>query len=584
MLYHLTLQDPSRHLLSITCTFSLPAGRHLLQLPVWRPGRYERQAYARNIADLKAQTTNGDSLELKLTQTHSWSLNLAQKEEVQITYTAYANQPDAGGSYLDTDQIYINPINFFLYLPGREEEACELRLDLPQEWTIGGALPGPGPSYNFPSIHALLDTPFVGGNPLTHHRFTIDGLDVHLWFLGDCKPDLKRITQDFQAYSRAQMVLFGDCPVDSYHYLFMMLPGPFRHGVEHAASTVISMGPGYRLMEAPMYKSFLEISSHEFFHTWNVKALRPADLWPYDYSQEQYSALHYVTEGVTTYYGDLMLWKSGVWDLDGWIKSINGELKTHFSKPGRAHISLEQASLQSWTHQYKPAGMPERRISFYTKGYLVAMLLDWTIRKASGEAANLDLVMRDMYHQIAKAGRGYTGEDYQSLAMHYAGIDLSDFFAQYIEGTTDLKGALVEMGAYYGLELMPVPASSQIETWWGMSLEAQNATGRARIERVLPDSPAHAAGLSSGDEIISLNSYQLTGAPEALVQHIGMDHPVKVHYFHQGRLRETSLHKAAYPTVSIPQFVIAYGATTEQRARLQRWQSVGLAAPSPAKP
>lgn len=575
--YTVQFLDPTRHLITVTCSFSATAGTHLLQLPLWRPGRYERQAYARNIADLRAFDAQGAPLQLEMEGTHNWALSLLKDTEVQIRYTAYANKPDAGGSYLDKEHIYVNGINFFIFRPGTEAEACTLQLELPEGFSVGGALPGAGPHYAFDSFHALIDTPFVASKQLQSHRFEVGAVEIWVWFQGECQPDFKRIEAEFRAYSEAQIALFGDCPVSEYHYLFVMLPQPFRHGVEHAASTVIAMGPGYRLMEAPMYKSFLEISSHEFFHTWNVKALRPADLWPYDYTQEQYSKLHYVTEGVTTYYGDLMLWKSGVWELDTWINSINGELRTHYNKPGKTHISLELASLQSWTHQYTPEGMPDRRISFYTKGYLVAMLLDWTIRVASEGRSNLDLVMRDMYQQIAKAGRGYTRADYQGLAEQHAGISLDDFFAQYIEGTTELTPALEKMGQYYGLQLMPVPGGTWTETWWGLKLEpTPSASGLIKIARVWPDAPADVAGLSPGDELVSFNGHQIQGNPEALIQYMDTNQAVEIHYFHQGRLHAVNLQRRAAPVVSIPQYVPAYDLSPVQRTRLHQWRQVGL--------
>ncbi|MEO1449170.1 MAG: PDZ domain-containing protein, partial [Bacteroidota bacterium] len=266
----------------------------------------------------------------------------------------------------------------------------------------------------------------------------------------------------------------------------------------------------------------------------------------------------------------------GVWGAQQWMDSINGELRTFYQMGGREAISLAKASFESWINGYDDSGMPNRRISFYTKGYLVTMLLDWTIRMASEETANLDLVIRDMYQQIAKAGRGYTRADYQGLAEQYAGISLHDFFEKYIEGLEELTPALAEMGAYYGLQLTAVPAPTQSETWWGLVLEATTKYP-VRVERVWPDSPAANAGLSPGDEIVSLNGYQFNSSPEALIQYLDTSQPVQVHYFHQGRLRETTLQRPSRPVASIPQFVVSYQQSPVQRERLHKWRAVGLA-------
>ncbi|RMG62790.1 MAG: M61 family peptidase, partial [Bacteroidetes bacterium] len=393
MTYTLTFARAAEQLIDVQLEAELPGGPSTFRLPHWRPGRYELQHYARNLGDLRAETLDGTPLSLTQLATHAWEITLPEAASIRLCYVYYATQPDAGGSWFDHDQIYVNGINLFLYRQETIEAPCNLRLQLPAGYQVGGGLPGPGPEYAFADFHQLVDTPFFASPDLIHHQFVAAGIPTHLWFMGACQPDLPRIEADICAYTEAQVQLFGTFPVADYHYLYLMLPHRFRHGVEHHNSTVITMGPGYRLMEPAFYRSFLEISSHELFHTWNVKALRPADMWPYDYRQENYSRLHYITEGITTYYGDLMLWKAGLWTLDEWLTSINGELQRHYKMGGHDRISLEEASFRSWTNGYSAEGIPNRRISFYTKGYLVALLLDLRLRLLTEHVTSLDQVM-----------------------------------------------------------------------------------------------------------------------------------------------------------------------------------------------
>jgi predicted metalloprotease with PDZ domain len=575
MHYRLQFLAPYEQWIDVEIDAKLETGTSVFRLPFWRPGRYEQQAYARLITDLEAETPSGKKLPLLKVDSHSWQVELAEAGPIRLRYRFYANQTDAGSSFADDQGIYVNGINLFLFQPGKEDSPCTLELDLPAKYEIAGGLPASVAGvYQFADFHQLVDTPFFAGPDLIHHTFDLAGIPTHLWFQGYCRPDLERMEHDFRAYSQAQLELYGEFPVSEYHYLFLMLPNQYRHGVEHHNSTVISMGPGYRLMEPNFYKSFLEISSHELFHTWNVKALRPEDMFPYDYSQANYSRLHYVTEGVTTYYGDLMLWKGKVWSLDQWIHSINGELRTHYAKGGKDFISLEDASFDSWVNGYHNDGAPNRKISFYTKGYLVAMLLDFTIRKSSEQQYSLDDLMYRMYQQVAKQGRGYTREDFQGIAEELCGHSLADFFAQYISGLAPLDPILKELGEYVGLQMAQMSPPMAAVARWGIQFRAAEG-GACLVENIFPDSPAFARGLSIGDEVISVNHRKLSGNADELFAHFGPEGPLTLHLFHQGELREIQLPARPGYRFHIPQFFVRGDQSPEQKRNLAAWQSVG---------
>jgi predicted metalloprotease with PDZ domain len=299
------------------------------------------------------------------------------------------------------------------------------------------------------------------------------------------------------------VALFGAFPTDQYHFLFQIRPDSFYHGVEHYNSTVIAIGPGSQLMGEEIYTEVLGVSSHELFHTWNVKAIRPADMQPYRYDGPNYCQLHYVTEGVTTYYGDLMLLKSGVWNLGQYLEVMNAALPGRYYKnDGRKYISLEQASFDSWVNGYRDA-VPNRKISFYTKGALVAFIADVRIRQATGNERSLDTVMRLLWERFGKTGKGYTRQDYQNLLEEVSGQSFTQYFQDCISGTTALEPMLAECAQYLGLDYVQGFWPSRAARYCGMLLEFKE--GELSVSQLFENGPAEESGLYKEDIVMQIN-------------------------------------------------------------------------------
>jgi predicted metalloprotease with PDZ domain len=424
---------------------------------------------------------------------------------------------DAGRSYLDQFQLYVNPCNLFLYREEKINEPCAVELFLPPTWQVAGGMPLRASTLLAADYHVLADSPFFAGPALKHLTYVAGGITFHAWFQGLVAHHMDVMREDLQKFSEAQIRLFGGFPASEYHFLFYFLEDKMHHGVEHQNSTVIVMGPGRKFMLKEYYDDFLGISSHELFHAWNVKAIRPADMQPYDYGKAQYSKLHYVTEGVTTYYGDLMLLKAGVWDLATWLVSFNtGELARYYNSDSRSYISLEQSSFESWTVGYSP-GVPNRKISFYSKGAIVAFLLDIQIRSASGNQKSLDDVMREMYLRFGKTGKGYTREDYLGVLRDVGGMDFSTFFELYISGTHPVEEELAKCAAYIGLKLIADPVVSPSEERLGLLFD-DDLSGFP-IKTVFENSPAEKAGLAVGDIINTINGVRSVQRTDDLVRY-----------------------------------------------------------------
>lgn len=558
-------------IIMVRCDWESDGAPQALHLAQWRPGRYELQRYDRNIADLAAAMADGQPCPLRMTGSHSWELRPPGPGRILLSYAYFANQPDAGGSWLDETLVYVNPINLLLYLPGRLDQPCSLSLDLPAGFQIAGALPGNGPRYAFPSFHELADTPFFASSQLTQLSGGSASLRFFLHGVGDTQI-FPRLVRDTAAFTEAALALFGHCPVDEYHYLYLLPERYFRHGVEHQRSTVIVMGPGEYIRSQAGYDSLAEIACHEFFHCWNVKALRPAELLPYDYDRPVYSELHYVTEGITTYYGALLLWKAGVWNFARWIANLNEELELHYQMPGREFISLEASSRQSWVNGYgRNVGFPNRRISFYTKGCLVALLLDTRLRRLSGQRTSLDGLMRELYACFRQGG--YTGADYQSLAEELAGESLEAFFEGWVRGTAPLDSGLEEVAAYYGLEIEQVPLPRPETAFWGLELDE----GGSRIENLWPGGLALASGLALGDELLDEDDSPASRAwlDELFrsAREAGAD-LVELQVRRMGSIRRFGLPLPAQPRHAVPQFRPLESPSPEQEDMRRAWRSL----------
>lgn len=505
MNYTLSFQDPASRFLDIHLKVKANQQDSMkFQLPAWRPGRYELGNFAKNIQKWQAYNEKGEFLSSKKITKDSWEVNCVESSEVHIKYNYYSAELNAGSTFLSAEQLYVNPVNCLLYVPNRPTEECLLKLELPNDFSCAIALPESDKNvFKAINFDQLADSPFIASPTIQHHEFMVKNTLFHLWFQGEFKPDWQLLEKDFKAYTEEQILLFGDFPTKEYHYLFQILPYSNYHGVEHSASTVIALGPSYSILKKEgRYEDLLGVSSHELFHTWNIKRIRPVEMLPYDFSKENYSRLGYLAEGATTWYGDLMLYRSKVFDDDSFFKTFNQLLNRHYNNPGIHNLSVADSSFDTWLDGYS-LGIPNRKSSIYTEGALITFILDVTIRRSSKNQRSFDDVMRKFYLDFYKKGKGVSEQDYQEVVEEMADQNLNQFFDDYVNGVEDLSSLLDESMAYLGLERKQTNSSSYEEAYLGIK---QNSTS---VLMIFPDSPAEKAGISIQDKIIAINGYQL---------------------------------------------------------------------------
>jgi predicted metalloprotease with PDZ domain len=509
-----TLRNPHPHkkLLEIEVVFPT-YGAHQLNicLPAWRPGRYELGNFSRNIQRFEpthpaVQAENNSdklpNLPWRKIDRNQWQIDCAGLDHVRILYNYYAAELNGGSTWVADDQVYVNPVNCFFYRPERPDERFQITLDLPQNYVTATGLKKSGELTLFADgFQELMDSPFIAAADLKVFDYVVDGVKFYIWIKGRFERDAQAMVKQFEAFTTKQIQAFGAFPVSEYHFLFQFPDHVTRHGVEHTNSTVIAMGPAEWLNSVEGYLEMLGIASHELYHTWNIKSIRPVEMMPYDFQRENYSRLGYVAEGVTTYFGDLYLLRAGLITLETYLAMLAEQIDRHVSNAGRFNLSVADSSFDTWVDGYV-AGIPNRKVSIYNEGSLTAFITDLAIRKATDDARSLDDVMRLMYQRFGQAGKGYTAEDYRSIVTEVAGISLDHLFEQYIYGREDYLQAIVPALQYIGLQLK-VQLGTRFSSLSG-ALGESTAQGY-RIDAVVLDSPADRAGLALGDVVLTAN-------------------------------------------------------------------------------
>ena len=497
--YVLSWADPHERLFDVAVTFTAPDDEPRLHLPVWRPGRYLVQNYAANVREWTA----GDRRIWKDGKS-SWRVDARRGEEFTVRYRYYAGVLDAGSSFLQHDEAYVNGSNLFMLVDGLRHEPHSLAVEAPATWPIETQLERGNAIFHARDYDHLIDSPIIAAERMTRHSFEESGATIHLIFRDDDGIDTRQYVEPMRAIVAAQAALFGGLPLREYRFLYQARNA--WHGVEHEASCSIIVRRSALLGAGKGdegYDHLLSISSHEFFHLWNVKRIVPAAFVPYNYWSETPTRLLWVMEGVTSYYGDLLLLRAGVWDEKRYLQHLEDEIETYESTPAKAHLSLAQASYDAWLME--PAQMHDRSnaaYSFYTKGELVAALLDITIRLRTDGASSLDDVMQLLWEEYGKAGRGLEEDGFERMVNRVA--DVGDFFARYVDGTEELPYS--ELFAAAGIA-MKSAAKGAGEPSLGAVL--RHSGGIVHIQHAVRGGAAMLAGALPGDELIAIGGMRV---------------------------------------------------------------------------
>lgn len=513
--YTVSMPRPATHLLEVEMRVratrgNLPASVDLV-MPVWTPGSYLIREYARHIQDFAAYAPDGGSaagqLSWSKTNKNTWRIVAKGAREIVVRYSLYANELTVRTNELNDRHAFWNNAATLMYVDGFLGAPSIVRVRPFGDWQVATGLPRVATETNAfraANFDVLYDSPFLASRHTVipfqvrgiEHRFVIDGTGNF---------DAEQLRADVPKIVEAAAALFGDLPYDNYTFMLMTHPTA-RGGLEHLNSTAL-IWRRFDFRSAPRYKEFLSLVAHEFFHLWNVKRIRPDALGPFDYTAENYTRLLWVAEGFTSYYETLLLRRAGIMNDREYLDALAATINTIQRTPGRNEMSVEEASFDAWIKYYRPdENSVNSQISYYDKGALVGMLLDLEIRRRTAGARSLDDVMRALYTDFAKRERNFTPEDLQRTAERIAGASLEDFFNSYVRGTKELP--YDELFPAFGLTLDRTGGRTTPRPFFGANL---TQTGdRLNVTNVPSDSPAYAADINAGDQIIALDGNRMT--------------------------------------------------------------------------
>ena len=513
--YTISYSKPHRHFVDFEfATTTNGADKMQFQLPAWRPGRYELADFAQNVQKWGAFDENNKALAFKKITKDLWEVETKEAVEVTIVYNFYANQLDAGGCYLDEYQLYLNPVHCMFYIVGRIEEKYQIHLQIPQDYKIACSMDQQKNTLTVKGYDLLAESPIICSDSLQQGEYEVNGIKFNIWFQGFCNPNWKKIKKDFRAFTKSQIDHFGGFPVKEYHYLFQITPYRSYHGVEHTKNTVLLLGPGSEIMNQ-RYEDLLGVCSHELYHTWNIKAIRPVELYPYDYTKENYFRTGFVAEGVTTYMGDLMLHKSGVFNWKEFAKTQNQNLERHLTNYGRYNLSVADSGFDSWLDGYK-LGAPDRKTSIYPDAGLCMLMIDLEIINNTYGENSLHSVMKELYEDFALKEKGYSEDDFRNICVKFGGLKVAEIFENHIYGTEDYISTLKTALDIVGVELKEKKNPNLSAQYFGFI--AIKEDGKIIIKKVEPNSITDKNGIAPQDEITKINGKKIKGSLSGMLK------------------------------------------------------------------
>ena len=506
--YHISFKKPYRHFVDFEFSAKTNGANSMkFQLSSWRPGRYELADFAQNIQKWGAFDEKNNPLPFKKITKDLWEVNTNNAREVIIVYNFYANQLDAGACYLDEHQLYLNPVHCMFYIVDRSQEVYQLNLDLPNDYKIASSMHQEKNTLTVKGYDLLAESPIICSNSLQHTDYKVNGITFHIWFQGICNPNWEKLKKDFTAFTKSQIKHFGSFPVDEYHFFFQITPYGSYHGVEHTKNTVLLLGPGDEIMNK-RYEDLLGVCSHELYHTWNIKAIRPIEMYPYNYTKENYFRTGFVAEGVTTYMGDIMLFNSNVFDWNQFVKTQNQNLERHLMNYGRYNLSVADSGFDTWLDGYK-LGSPNRKTSIYPDAALCMLMIDLEIIRNSNGKYSLHSVMKELYEEFALKEKGYNEDDFRNICVKFGGLKVAEIFENHIYGTEDYIDNLKSALDVVGLLLEDKKNPNLSAQYFGFVSAKEN--GEIIIKKVEPNSITDQNGIAPDDKITKINDKKIDG-------------------------------------------------------------------------
>ncbi len=492
--YRLSAPHAGAHLMDVVATTTCPGSGELeWWMATWTPGSYVVRDYSGHVEDVRSENGRAEK-----TAKNRWRVQCDAGKKTELRYRLYGRTLSVRTNWIDEEKLILNGAATFIF-PERVGGPLRVSLDGPWKDAATGLDPDGNLAWVAADVDELIDSPIMAGK-LTRHRFTVRGVPHEIVHLGDVSAwDLERAHEDVVTLVKTQIDFWGEIPYERYVFLNAVVNT--RGGLEHADSTLM-MTFTDQMESDDQYVDWLGLVSHEFFHTWNVKRLRPDGLGPFDYEHEVYTTSLWVAEGLTSYYDDLLLVRAGLMSPEAWMDAMGENIGRVKERPGRHVRSLAESSWDAWIKFYRPDEQYKNSdVGYYRKGAMVGWVLDGMIRKATLNRRSLDDVLLEAWKRYPN---GYSEAEFRGVVDDVAGRSLDDAMHAMIDepGDVDLTPALDAFG------MVLEPWEPREGGWLGIELDG------ADVRSVRRDGPAFNV-LAVGDEIIAVEGRRMKGGAVA---------------------------------------------------------------------
>ncbi len=509
--YRLSMPEPHTHYFEVEMTLEDFNEKSIdVKIPVWAPGSYLVREFAKNIEVFAAKDSDGNDLESYKIDKNTWRIEKGNSKLVKVRYNVYAYEMSVRTSFLDADHGYLNGTSVFMYVDQYKDVPSKLVIDPYEEWkVVSTGLPKIDEgewAYLAEDYDQLVDCPIEIGN----HKeiaFEVAGIPHTIAMYGPGNYDEEKLKTDFTRIINGLTEIFGSNPNENYVFIVHNLTKG-DGGLEHKNSTTLNVN---RWTYAPWssYKSFLGLVAHEYFHLWLVKRIRPVELGPFNYDEENYTSLLWVMEGFTSYFSQLILCHLGYIQEYDFIKMLSDNYTAIESSPGNDIQPVSMASFDAWIKAYRPnENSGNATISYYQKGMVLGSLLDVLIVAKSEGQHNLGDVLRDLYGEIyLKTDKGITEEDMKQALEKYSKTNLDEFFDHYVNGSEE-----IDYTQFLSLAGLNIEKKVVEEDKISLGLSLSDSGGKTVVKRVTKNSPGWKYGINVDDEIIAVDGFRVNSS------------------------------------------------------------------------
>lgn len=533
--YKIDLSQPEHHLAKVSVTFpEAKAGEFNVNLPVWRTGKYQVLPLSDGVRLFSAKDSQGNSLPWKRSASGEWQIALDKPASVTVSYQLYANELGQRVRHIDASHAYLDASGVFMYSPQFRTDPVAVQLTVPEHWQSYSGMSSGNAAHSFvaPNYDVLIDSPIETGVSL-HKQFSANDKDYELVFWGEGNYDADKVVKDLTALSGQAKAIWDGYPFDRYVYMVHATSGA-GGATEHLNSTVIQL-PRFSFRERKDYLRFISTASHEFIHTWNVKAYRPAGLVPYDYQHENMTELLWIAEGSTSYFQGQLLLRAGVMTPKEFLEDLAKRIEKSELTPGREIQSVAEASLGEWSSTGGDYAI-NHSVNIYSEGYLASLALDFSLLTDSNLAHSYRDVHRKLY-QDYRVPKGYTVSDVKQILKDLSGKDYGPWWQSHVNSPLSLEFSSLLSQA--GL-VMSYGKDSKAEPFTGMTLSSEH--GSLVLSQVLRNGPAWQAGIVAGDEILAINGLKVTAQGfDKRIKDFKVGDKVEITLFNNDKIKQVAL-------------------------------------------